>query len=73
MAKHNKCVYCKQDIILIPSASTRAKNCRQRLTAQDYRNLFTAHSDCQSAAWYDKPNPRTGKPAIIYKTKPFMG
>ena len=72
MAKHNKCVYCGTDIVLVPSAAQRAKNCRQGYTAQDYRNMFTAHSDCQQAAWYDRPNPRTGQPAKIYKTKTFM-
>lgn len=58
MVKHNKCVYCKTDIVLVPSATERAKNCRQGMTAQDYKNLFTAHSDCQTAAWYNRPNPR---------------
>lgn len=72
MAKHNKCIYCKQDIVLVPSAAQRAKNCRQGLTAKDYRNMFTSHSDCQKAAWYDRPNPRTGELPKPVKTLPFM-
>ena len=71
-----KCTYCNQIIVLVPSARERAKNCRQGLTARDYTAMFTAHSDCQAAAWYDQPNPRTGQLASEYKkvytTKPFM-
>ena len=72
MAKHNKCIYCNQDIVLVPSANERAKNCRQGLSAQDYKNMFTSHSDSQQATWYDRPNPRTGQSAKQYTTKPFM-
>jgi len=70
------CTYCKQPIVLVPSAAERAKNCSQGLTAKEYTAMFTAHSDCQVAAWYDRPNPRTEQPASEYKkvyaTKPFM-
>lgn len=70
------CTYCKQPIILVPSAAERARKCTQGLTAKQYTAMFTTHSDCQTAAWYDRPNPRTGQPASeynkAYTTKPFM-
>lgn len=64
MAKQNKCVHCNTDIVLVPSAAERARNCRQGFTAQDYRNMFTEHAACRSANWYNKPNPITGNPSL---------
>lgn len=72
MPNHKKCEYCKQDIVLVPSAAERAKNCTQGLTAKDYKNLFTSHNDCQVAANNCRPNPRTGEIFGTKKTKPFM-
>ena len=44
MTTHRKCSICGKPIILVPSATERAK--RSGLPASYYLNLFTAHSDC---------------------------
>lgn len=54
-----KCTYCNREIVLVPSASERAE--KHGGKASDYTKLFTAHSECQIAAWYNRPNPYIGK------------
>ena len=44
MTTHRKCSICGKPIILVPSATKRAK--QSVLPASYYLNLFTAHSDC---------------------------
>ena len=56
-----KCTYCNKEIVLVPSAEERAKKCTSGHSASYYRKLFTAHSECQTAAWYNRPNPQSTK------------
>lgn len=44
MTTHRKCSICGKPIMLVPSATERAK--QSGLPASYYLNLFTAHSDC---------------------------
>lgn len=54
-----KCIYCGRPIVLVPSAEERARKSGGK--PSDYTKLFTAHTECQVAAWYSRPNPYTGK------------
>ncbi len=64
-----KCVYCSQEIVLVPSAQERAKKCHNGYSAKYYTSLFTSHSECRAAAWHDRPNPRTGESAEVYNLR----
>lgn len=48
-----KCSYCKKEIVLIPSATERAKKYGGK--PSDYTALFTIHAQCQ----IDKRNVET--------------
>lgn len=41
-----KCTFCKQEIVLTPSARERAAKDVSGRTAADYTAMFTSHSDC---------------------------
>jgi hypothetical protein len=45
VSRHRTCTICGKPIVLVPSASERAK--RSGETAEFYLGLFTAHGDCQ--------------------------
>lgn len=47
-----KCIHCKKEIVLVPSASERAKKFGGK--PSDYTKLFTEHKECREKSWYSK-------------------
>ena len=46
MPKHRNCTICGKPIVLVPSATERARKDVSGKPASYYLNLFTEHSDC---------------------------